>query len=122
MTPPLLVKATQVENNTKRPKNGYAEKGKRDIKVSMMGEHMVDIYDKLKFPNLEKEWSVFVKSSSKRSLMACTTNSRRSCNTGHSLSSPDSMSAGAERGWTCSRLKTSSSRRTKPTSSATTRL
>ena len=73
MTPPLLVKATQVENNTKRPKNGYAEKGKRDIKVSMMGEHMVDIYDKLKFPNLEKEWSVFVKSSSKRSLMACVT-------------------------------------------------
>ena len=45
MTPPLLVKATQVENNTNRPKNGYAEKGKRDIKVSMMGEHMVDIYD-----------------------------------------------------------------------------
>ena len=51
----------RVDKNTKRPKKGYAEKLKRDIKATMILEYKVDIYDKLQFPNLEMKWVVFIK-------------------------------------------------------------
>ena len=51
----------RVDNNTKRPKKGYAEKLKRDIKATMELEYKVDIYNKLQFPNLQKKFVVFIK-------------------------------------------------------------
>ena len=49
----------RVEKNTKRPKKGYADKLKRDIQATMLIEYKVDIFDEIKFPILEKKYSVF---------------------------------------------------------------
>ena len=49
----------RVEGNM-RPKKGYAEKLKSSIKMAILQENNINIFDPVRFPEAEKKWRAFV--------------------------------------------------------------
>ena len=48
------------DGKEKLPKKAYAEKIKSNIKIKIVEEYKVDVYDPILFPNLPNKWKAFV--------------------------------------------------------------